>query len=155
MSADGAPRPHGSLLAGEAGELVGVSGTTIGQWARRAYIRSSQSAGPPRVYSVEDVLEAALVGELLARGVRHADIRRALDGLTDHGRWPLSEVDLATTADGERARIVLRNGDGAYVSAARGWQRMTAPPPLRDVRLRLRRTPARFGRTRSGGGTTG
>ena len=27
-------KPHGHFLAGEAGELAGVSGTTVGQWAR-------------------------------------------------------------------------------------------------------------------------
>src|ERR687886_152685 len=52
-------RPHGHFLAGEAGELAGVSGNTIGQWARWGYIRASQSGGDPHVYSVEDVAEAA------------------------------------------------------------------------------------------------
>ena len=76
MARDG--RPHGHFLAGEAGELAGVSGTTIGQWARWGYIRASQSAGDPHVYSVEDVAEAAIVSTLLERGVRHADVRRAI-----------------------------------------------------------------------------
>jgi len=58
-------RPHGSFLAAEAGELAGVSGTTIGQWARRGLIRSSVSDEEPRVYSVEDVTEAAMVHTLL------------------------------------------------------------------------------------------
>src|ERR687886_92584 len=65
-------RPHGHFLAGEAGELAGVSGNTIGQWARWGYIRASQSAGDPHVYSVEDVTEAAIVSDLLARGIRPA-----------------------------------------------------------------------------------
>ena len=65
-----AAKPHGHFLAGEAGELAGVSGTTIGQWARWGYIRASQSAGDPHVYSVEDVAEAAIVRVLLERGVR-------------------------------------------------------------------------------------
>ena len=64
------PRPHGAFLAGDVGELVGVSGTTIGQWARRGYVRASVSAGMPHVYSIEDVAEAAVVAELLRRGVR-------------------------------------------------------------------------------------
>src|SRR2546423_11384802 len=73
-----APRakPHGHFLAAEAGELAGVSGNTIGQWARWGYIRSSQSSGEPRVYSVEDVAEAAIVRALLDRGVGHAQVRR-------------------------------------------------------------------------------
>ena len=45
------------------------------------------------------------------------------------------------TADGGRPRIVLRERDGVYALGARGWQRMTAPPPLQDVRVRFRRVP--------------
>jgi hypothetical protein len=139
---DGAPRltkPHGHFLAGEVGELAGVSGNTIGQWARWGYIRASQSDGEPHVYSVEDVAEAAIVHDLLERGVRHADIRRAVQRLGDYGDWPLSEAPLATTVGNGRPAIVLRDGDGAFALTARGWQRLVEPPPLDDVRLRLRR----------------
>ena len=133
-------KPHGHFLAGEAGELAGVSGTTIGQWARWGYIRASQSGGHPHVYSVEDVAEAAIVRVLLGRGVRHADVRRAAAQLPRYGDWPLSEAPLATTAGTRRPLIVLREEDGDYALADRGWQRLVAPPPLEDVRLRLRRT---------------
>src|SRR3712207_4775588 len=104
-----ATKVHGHLMAGDAGELVGVSGTTIGQWARHGYIRPSQSAELPHVYSVEDVGEAAIVATLLGRGVRHADVRRAIERLRSYGDWPLSEARLATTrpARGGRPRIVL------------------------------------------------
>jgi DNA-binding transcriptional MerR regulator len=133
------PRVHGRLLAGEVGELAGVSGTTIGQWARRGYIRASQSDGDPHVYSVEDVAEAAIVRALLARGVRHRDVRRAIERLdADYGDWPLSQAPLATTAEG-RPRIVLRENGDAYALSERGWQLMAAPPRLEEVRLRLRR----------------
>jgi DNA-binding transcriptional MerR regulator len=135
------PRPHGSFLAGEVGELTGVSGTAIGQWARWGYIRSSQSDGEPRVYSVEDINEAAIVSELLARGVRHADVRRAIDRLASHGPWPLSEAPLGTIADGGRARIVLDERDGIYELSPRGWQRVGPPPEVEGVRVRLRRAP--------------
>src|SRR4051812_50160725 len=70
------PRAHGSLSAADVGELVGVSGTTIGRWARRGYIRSSQRAAEPRRYAVEDVAEAAVVRGLLDRGVRRPGGRR-------------------------------------------------------------------------------
>ena len=30
--------------------MAGVSGNTIGQWARWGYIKASQSAGDPHVY---------------------------------------------------------------------------------------------------------
>ena len=132
-------RFHGHFLAGEVGELAGVTGNTIGQWARWGYIRASQSGGDPHVYAVEDVAEAAMVHALLERGVSHAQVRRAIGHLGEYGDWPLSEAPLATT-EGARPRIVLRERDGAYMLSPRGWQRMVAPPPLEDVHLRLRRS---------------
>jgi DNA-binding transcriptional MerR regulator len=133
------PKPHGHFLAGEAGELAGVTGSTIGQWARWGYIRASQDAGEPHVYSVEDVAEAAIVRDLLDRGIRHADVRRAIERLRSYGAWPLSDAPLATTQEA-RPRLVLRENGNAYALAPRGWQLMAEPPPLRDVRLRLHRT---------------
>jgi DNA-binding transcriptional MerR regulator len=128
---------HGEFSAGAVGELAGVSGNTIGQWARWGYIRASQFDGDPHVYSVEDVAEASMVSELLSRGVRHRDVRRAIAHLGDYGEWPLSEAPLATTPEG---RLVLLKENGEiYALSARGWQLMAAPPEIRDVRLRLRR----------------
>jgi DNA-binding transcriptional MerR regulator len=121
-------RAHGSFLAGEVGELVGVSGNTIGQWARWGYIRASQSDGVPHVYALEDVIEAGVVSALLARGVTHAQVRRAIAHLS--GSWPLSSARLAVTPD---RRIALRADDGVYALTARGWQQLAAPPPLEDV----------------------
>ncbi|MCW3064866.1 MAG: hypothetical protein JWN32_2038, partial [Solirubrobacterales bacterium] len=37
-----------------------------------------------------------------------------------------------------RPRIVLRDDDGDSALSPRGWQLMAAPPPLNEVRLRLR-----------------
>lgn len=113
-----------------------MSGNTIGQWARWGYIRPSQSAELPHVYSVEDVAEAAIVHTLLERGVRHRDIRRAIERLGGYGDWPLSEAPLATTPEG---RIVLRENGALYALVPRGWQLMAAPPAVEEVRLRLRR----------------
>jgi DNA-binding transcriptional MerR regulator len=135
-------RTHGRFLAGEAGELAGVPGTTIGQWARRGLIRSSVSDGEPRAYSVEDVAEAAVVRALLERGVRHRDIHRAIDALGDLGPWPLSQAALAVTRDG-RPRVVLRDDDGDSLLTPRGWQRLAGPLRAREVRLRLARARAR------------
>ena len=125
-------RVHGHLSAGEVGEMTGVTGNTIGQWARWGYIRASQSDGVPHVYSVEDVAEAAIVHALLERGVSHMQVRRAIAHLP--GTWPLSDATLAVT-EGARPKIVL---DGAFVLSPRGWQATTAPPPMHPVRLRLR-----------------
>jgi DNA-binding transcriptional MerR regulator len=140
MGSRGSARIHGHFRAGEAGEIAGVSGTTIGQWARWGYIRASQSAGDPHVYAVEDVAEAAIVRALLERGVRHRDVRRAIGQLHRYGEWPLSQAPLATTRE-PHPRIVLRENGDAYELADRGWQLMTAPPRMEDVRLRL--TPGR------------
>jgi hypothetical protein len=134
-------RHHGEFLAGAVGEIAGVSGTTIGQWARWGYIRASHSGGDPHVYAFEDVVEALMVKALLDRGVSRPMIRRAIAQLgSSYGDWPLTEASLATAdGNGRRPRIVLREDDGAYALSPRGWQRMVAPPPLEDVRLRLRR----------------
>jgi hypothetical protein len=88
---------------------------------------------------VEDVAEAAIVHALLERGVRHAQVRRVIGALGEYGDWPLSEAPLATTEE-PRPRIVLHESDGVSALTPRGWQLMAAPPPVRDVRLRLRRT---------------
>jgi hypothetical protein len=136
------PLGHGRLLAGEVGELTGVSGTTIGQWARWGYIRSSQSdgeGGRARIYAVEDVAEAAVVADLLARGVRHADVRATIRRLgRSYGAWPLSEARLATSGDHGRPQVVLRENGTAWALGARGWQRLAVVPELDDVRVRLR-----------------
>lgn len=127
-----AMRGHGQLTAGEVGELVGVPGTTIGQWARWGYVRASVSEELPHVYGVEDVGEASIVAALLGRGVPHAEVRRAITHLV--APWPLSGADLATTRE-TRPQIVL---DGAFALGGRGWQRLVVAPALDPVRLRLR-----------------
>jgi DNA-binding transcriptional MerR regulator len=133
-------RPHGHLLAADVGELAGVSGTTIGQWARRGYIPASISGGDPHVYSVEDAAEATIVGELIDRGVPHGDIRRAIHRLRrEYGDWPLSGAPLGTAVERGRTRVVLRERDGVYVLSARGFQRLATPADVDEVRLRLNR----------------
>ena len=127
-------RPHGRFLAGEAGDLVGVSGTTIGQWARRGYIRASRSTGDPHVYCLEDVAEAWVVHALLARGVGHAAVRRVIAALDGKRRWPLLGVPLATTDGDAPPRVVLCSPDGVYALSVRGWQRLAVHPPLRALR---------------------
>ena len=112
--------------------MAGVSGTTVGQWARRGLIRSSQRDAEPRLYSVEDVAEAAIVRALLEAGVRHGDIHRAIELLP--GPYPLSATDLAVLDGGKLAR---RAGDALEVIAAGGWRFAIEWPPAKDVRLRL------------------
>jgi DNA-binding transcriptional MerR regulator len=126
-------RAHGEFRAAEVGEMAGVSGTTVGQWARRGLIRSSQRDEEPRLYSVEDVAEAAIVRALLEAGAAHGEIHRAIARLP--GRWPLSAADLAVMVDG---RVARRDEDGELeVLTPRGWQFVANGPPPHDVRLHL------------------
>jgi DNA-binding transcriptional MerR regulator len=128
---------HGSLPASEVAELVGVSGTTIGQWARRGYIRSSQRHAEPRLYAFEDVAEAAIVRTLLARGVPHPEILRAVRRSVH--AWPLNSARLATRRDGAgRAHLLMHEGDTWLELGARGWQAVATPEDLDEVALRLR-----------------
>ena len=108
-------RPRGWYLARDVGLLAGVSGDTIGQWARYGYIQSSWSDSIPRVYSFQDVAEAIAVHELIDRGVVHADIRRAILGLREeYGDWPLQAAPIVTTDPSQSsARVAVRNGGGA------------------------------------------
>jgi len=91
-------QPLGIYWAVEVGQLAGVSRRTVGQWARHGYIRSSRSTTSPRVYSFQDVAEAIVVHELIARGVPYREVRRTIDNTRDeYGDWPLTAAPLATT----------------------------------------------------------
>ena len=131
---------HGHFLAADVGELAGVSGTTVGQWARRGYIRSSVSDGrSARLQRRGRRSRPAIVGELLGRGVSHADVRRAIARLREEYGDVAAERGAARhdAQTGRRTRVVLRERDGCYALSPRGWQLMTAPPPVEEVRLRL------------------
>jgi uncharacterized protein (DUF433 family) len=128
--------PRGRYLAWEAGQLAGVSGLTIGQWARRGYIRSSVEQATPRVYSFQDIAEAMVVHELLERGVTHRDIRKAIRELGDrYGDWPLTDAKLATIPGKTRAR----ESEGDYDIGGLGWQQVIEPENLEKIRAQLRR----------------
>lgn len=123
-------RPRGRYLAHEVARLAGVSGNTVGQWARRGYIRSSQSSREPLVYSYEDIAEALVVHELLDRGVPHGAIRQAIAALRARhgGDWPLTDAQLATvpSRDGrpERSRVVAELSGAVYDIGELGWQQI-------------------------------
>jgi uncharacterized protein (DUF433 family)/DNA-binding transcriptional MerR regulator len=132
--------PRGRYLAWEAGQLAGVSGLTIGQWARRGYIRSSADQAIPRVYSFQDIAEAMVVHELLERGVTHRDIKQAILALGDrYGDWPLTDAQLATIPTRSRARVIAHEAEGAYDIGGLGWQQVIEPQNLEKIRAQLRR----------------
>ena len=108
--------PRGHYLAHEVGRLAGVSGQTIGQWARRGYIRSSQDAGTPRVYSYQDVAEAMVVHELRERGIAYQRIRDTIENLRSQtaNAWPLTHGRLATT----HGTVALEDR-GAFIDVGR------------------------------------
>jgi len=115
-------------------------------------IRSSQSDGEPRVYAVEDVAEAAIVAGLLARGVRHADVRATIRRLgRAYGHWPLSEAQLATTGDAGRPRSSCARtaapgpsarAAGSSSRSSRRWRTCTCGSVTGDADG-VRRSPAR------------
>src|SRR3954454_15590878 len=109
-------RPHGEFRAGEVAEMAGVSGTTVGQWARRGLIRSSQRDEEPRIYSVEGVAEAAIARALTGAVVRHVAIHRAIKLLP--GSYPLSAADLAVLDGVKLARLA---GEAVDVLTPAGW----------------------------------
>ena len=125
-------RPRGHYLAEEAGRLAGVSGRTIGQWARRGYIRSSRSAGPRRVYSFQDVAEAMVVHELIARGVGLRAVKAAVDRLRDRGGgdWPLQESHLLVPAPRGSGRGRIRSARTIVVEEDDGHTDMVSGHPV-------------------------
>lgn len=139
--------PRGRYLAHEAGRIAGVSGSTIGQWARRGYIRSSQS-GPgvlPRVYSYQDIAEAMVVHELVDRGVPPKEIHTSIEHLREHrGDWPLTEArgPLATAdlaAGNSRPLLVMDDDDGLYDVGRSPSQRILEAGNLRQIAVDLSR----------------
>ena len=108
---------HGHYLAHEVGELAGVSGNRVGEWARRGYIRSSHSSRIPRVYSYLDIAEAMVVHELEDRGVSPRNIGRIVGSLRSSlgTEWPLQQTDIWTPKSSQsrkRTRTVVADESG-------------------------------------------
>jgi uncharacterized protein (DUF433 family) len=123
--------PRGHYLAHEVGRLAGVSGQQVGQWARNGYIRSSQSDGPPRIYSFQDVAEAMVVHELREHTVPYLAIKRTIRDLRDRygSDWPLTRAQLATS----RGRVYARADEALYDIGAHGWQQLNLEDNLRRI----------------------
>jgi uncharacterized protein (DUF433 family)/DNA-binding transcriptional MerR regulator len=134
--------PRGRYLAWEAGQLAGVSGNAIGQWARRRYIRASQSEDLPKIYSYQDVAEAMVVHDLLELGIKHQEIKKAIGRLASYGDWPLTHADLRTENVLDLAaspRLLAVEDDATYDIADRGWQQIVNPHHLTRISGELRR----------------
>ncbi len=134
--------PRGHYLAWEAGQLAGVSGAKIGQWAHYGYIRASQSepGDYPKIYSYQDVAEAMVVHQLLEHDTSYRLIRTTLDELRkdpDLGDWPLSQVELS--AAGSRSLLVRRRGGEHFDLTGRPWHAMLDAGDLRKIAADLNR----------------
>jgi uncharacterized protein (DUF433 family) len=104
--------PRGHYLANEVGLLAGVSGERIGQWARRKYIRASQSMANPHVYSYQDVGEAMVVHELLDLGADLRSIKRTIGRLREREGldWPLQRH--RSDLDAYHGTVIEHGDDG-------------------------------------------
>lgn len=119
--------PRGRYLAQEIGQLAGVSGHAIGQWAHYGYIRASQSEPNeyPRVYSFQDAAEAMIVHELLDQDVPLPVLRPVIEALREEfGDWPLQHANLETVgaADVPVASLLVRHGEDRFELGDHGWQ---------------------------------
>ena len=99
----------------------------------------------PRLYSVEDVAEAAIVRAVLGRGVPHSEVRRAVLRLRMRSHppepWPLNAARLATVrGEDTRARLLLFEGGTWMELGRRGWQATSTPEDLDPIELRLSRS---------------
>lgn len=88
--------PLGWYTAGEVGQLSGVSGYQVGQWARYGYMQSAWSTRFPRAYAYQDIAEAMVLHYLVANDVPYRSIRLAVrEAEGRYGwRWPLSRARL-------------------------------------------------------------
>jgi uncharacterized protein (DUF433 family)/DNA-binding transcriptional MerR regulator len=121
--------PRGHYLAHEVGQLAGVSGSQIGQWAHYGYIRASQSAAHeyPRIYSYQDVAEAIIVHELIDDLVPLPVLRPVIEALRERfGDWPLqrAQLETLTAPDIAIAALLVREGQERYELGPHGWQQV-------------------------------
>ncbi len=116
-----------SLIVGvysprRAGALAGVSGQSIGQWARYGLVTPTVYEGrPANLYSYHDVAEAIVVRWLLEQGFPHAEIRTALASVRDdYPSWPLLQAPLGVGRQSlqDRGSLVKRERADVYVDVS-------------------------------------
>jgi uncharacterized protein (DUF433 family)/DNA-binding transcriptional MerR regulator len=126
-----APEYLGVFSPHRAGALAGVSGNTIGQWARYGLIRPSVYEGrPANRYAFFDVAEAIVVHWLRDQGFAYTEIHDAVEAARESGAtWALLRPDLgvARAVEGDRGVIAVRHG-GQYVEISRPGEQAVLKP---------------------------
>lgn len=112
----------GVYLPHRAGALAGVSGYSIGQWARHGLVTPTVYEGrPANLYSYFDVAEAIVVRWLLDQGFQHADARAALEDVRqDYPHWPLLHAPLGIGRQTmeDRGTLVKKESRDVYVDVS-------------------------------------
>jgi uncharacterized protein (DUF433 family)/DNA-binding transcriptional MerR regulator len=139
------PEFLGIYAAHRVGALAGVSGYTIGQWARNGLVRPTYYEGrPANLYAFNDVAEAIVIRWLLSKGFTYKQIHTAVDRASEeHPNWPLLRSPLGVAqhaVQGDpRGVIARRADDGTYVDISHAGDQITLKPQLfQDVALMLR-----------------
>jgi uncharacterized protein (DUF433 family)/DNA-binding transcriptional MerR regulator len=116
------PEIIGVYTPHRAGALAGVSGQSIGQWARNGLISASVYEGrPANLYSYFDVAEAIVVRWLLDRGVTHPQIAYALSHVRhDFPNWPLlnAPLGIGQQSTDDPGRLVRKTDDREYIDVS-------------------------------------
>jgi uncharacterized protein (DUF433 family)/DNA-binding transcriptional MerR regulator len=127
------PEQLGVFSPRRAGQLAGVGGDTIGQWARYGLIRPTIYEGrPANLYAFYDVAEAIVVHWLHDEGFSYDEIHHAISRGAERD-WPLLEQDLGVARDAvvaDRGVIAARLKDGTYVEAGRPGEQVVLKPEL-------------------------
>lgn len=129
------PELLGVFSPRRAGQLAGVGGDTIGQWARYGLIRPTIYEGrPANRYAFYDVAEAIVVHWLRDQGFSFDEIHYAIEKAGgEHRDWPLLEQPLGVARDAvenDRGVIAMRMDDGGYVEIGRPGDQVVLPPEL-------------------------
>ncbi len=140
------PESLGIYPAHRVGALAGVSGYTIGQWARYRFIRPTYYKGrPAHLYTFNDIAEAIVVHWLLNKEFTYEQIHMAINhAREEYPEWPLLKAPLgvAQHADDEgdpRGIIAQETKRGVYIDVSRPGDQITLKPQFfHDVAIMLR-----------------
>jgi uncharacterized protein (DUF433 family)/DNA-binding transcriptional MerR regulator len=132
------PEIVGVYTPRRAGALAGVSGQSIGQWARHGLVTPTVYEGrPTNLYSYFDVAEAIVVRWVLDQDFKHAEIRAALDDVRDdYPEWPLLNAPLGVGRQSvdDRGLLVRRRDPDVYVDVSgRAPGQIVIRPALLDA----------------------